>query len=213
MKIVITILLIMFCSSARADFILSSGVGSGTKISSDEKLHGERVLNANSGGGFILGVDYVALPSVSFSITGGFQLRKGQVQYQNDTVRVDNLETAVSQFYLDEGVRWRFVNRERFRMFAGSGVTLGYFSLVFDKDDFKKLTGGSTTGYHESEGSGQAGLYGEVGAEYFFNKVSGARLLAKYEKVRTGAFDNLADKSLTFEYATFHLQYIHYVNF
>jgi hypothetical protein len=201
------------CASARADFILSSGLGSGTDISSEQKLNGERVLNANSGGGLTLGIDWIAIPSVSFAITGGFQLRQGQVQYQNDEVSVNNLETAVSHFYLDEGIRWRFVNNQRFKVFAGGGLTFGYFSLVFDKDDFKKQTGGSTTGYEETEGKGQAGLYAETGVEYIFSNVSGVRLFAKYAKIHTGNFDNLADKDLTMENTNINLQYIHYVNF
>lgn len=212
MRITLGLLLLLGCTSARADFILSTGLAVGTPLDSNEKAaNGERVLDASAGGGLQLGAEWNILPFMSFVVTGGYRARTGEVQYQNETASVADLDATIWQLHVDTGARLRFINLKRFRTYVGGGLTVGYFGALFDEDDFEE-TVGNKTGFEESESKPYTGTYADAGIEYILNKKSALRLFGKYTKFKTGEFENLGKERLTLDYAVFGIQYMYYVD-
>lgn len=209
-------LLILFLSltslSASADFIFTPGATvTGPYQSAEENLAGKEVVDANTGAGLLVNLDWIVFSPLTIGIGLGYQARSATVQYKNFFATANDLDAAMIQLTAEAGAKLRFINLKRFKTFIGGGLTVGVVSFTFNENKFESITG-SSNGFEESESQSYSGIYLDAGFEYIFSNSGGLRLSGKYVEMETQEFVNLDNQSLTIDYFSVALQYMHYVN-
>jgi hypothetical protein len=202
---------LVFINSARADFILSPGAEVTSAWNSLEKSADQSLLKSNVGFGLLGNMEWRIFSPLSFGIGFGYSSRAGSANYQNSINQTTQLDTSIAQFNAEAGVKLRFINTKRIKVFVGGGLNLGSMMLVFDEDDYF-FKNGTLNGFNRSESKGYNGHYFDAGIEYIINNKNALRLSAKHQEIKTKAFENLDNRSLSYKYTSVSIQYMHYVS-
>ena len=199
---------------AFADFIASAGLQGGA-LKSENTSNGDPLLKGSQFGfkGEIeFGYSYLTLFGSVDAATGS---GKSQYNYTNpdnasDQATVNDLKTRMNLYRLSLGSRLKLIKLKKIRLFAGGGYQFGFLTLTHDENDFKNNTN-STTGFEEIERRNLNGGFAELGMEIIFTANSGLRLSAQRSFIKSDKFETLGDKELKFNYTSFALTYIEYV--
>lgn len=211
MRYLIFCFLCIMAMDARGDFVLSPGVVVNGPLSSKEKTANQKVVDGDSGIGFLGNIEWMLGPFTFGLGAGYFGGMSAKVQYLNDEASASGLDASISQLQGEAFLRFRFINTKRFKWFFGGGASVGSMNMVFDQKNFEEMTG-SETGFNWEESQSYNGNFIESGIEYVMTNKSALRLLARQNYLKTGEFENLGNKSLTMSHSTVGVQYLHYVD-
>ena len=204
----------MLPSLALADFIANFGLHAG-KLESENTVINKPVVDSPIYG--INGEIEFGWPYLTFFGRFDFNQGTGKTQYNftdadnaSNTATAEDLKTTVRLSKLSGGVRVKILKLKKFRLYVGGGVQAGFLSMIYDKDDFKKENG-NTIGFEEDEQRNVKGGFAEAGMEIIFDHNSGIRLSAQRTSLSSDQFDTLNREKLKFNYTTFSINYIEYV--
>lgn len=209
--LILILLSLSLTHSARADFILSPGAEVTSAWKSLEKSSDQHLLKGNLGFGLIGSMEWRIFSPLSFGIGLGYSSRAGSSNYQNNINQTTQLDTSIAQFNAEAGVKLRFINTKRIKVFIGGGLSLGSIMLTFDEDDYL-FKNDTLNGLNRSESKGYNGHYFDAGVEYIINNKNALRFSAKHQEIKTKAFENIDNRSLSYKYTAFSIQYMHYVS-
>jgi len=194
-----------------ADFILSPGVELTSTMKSEEKEGNSNLLKGDVGFGFVGSMEWRLISPLSFGIGLGYSSRTGHSLFQNQDVTLTDLQTTISQFNAEAGIKLRIINTRKVKLFIGGGISIGSMALTFDKDDFIDRTH-SLIGFESGETKGYQGHYFDAGIEYIINNKNALRFSAKHQQIETDDFENLNNQSVSLSNTSFSIQYMHYVS-
>lgn len=214
MKKMLIVLLIVLPTQAFADFVANFGLHGG-KIESENTVMDKPVVKSPIYG--FNGEIEFGWPYLTFFGRFDFSQGNGKSQYNFtdpddalNTATVEDLKTTIRFSKLSGGIRVKLLKMKYFRLYVGGGLHAGFLSLSYDKDDFKQEQG-NTIGFEEDERKNIRGGFAEAGMEIIVDHNSGIRLSAQRTSMSSDQFDTLNREKLKFNYTTFSLNYIEYI--
>lgn len=209
------ILFLLIPGVVHADFIASAGLQGGALESGNFSTE-DKPLVRSPQFGFKGEIEF---GSPYITVFGGldFGTGTGKTQYDytnpdnaSDTATVNDLKAITNLYRLSGGLRIKLIKLQKFRLYVGGGLHVGMLNLTYDKEDFKSRNG-TTIGFEEAERNNLHGGFGEVGMEIIFTANSGIRVAAQRSSMNTDQFKTLGNEKLTFNYTSFSLSYMEYI--
>jgi hypothetical protein len=213
------IFIFAFSIEAKADFILSPGVGVTSSYESDATdTSGRRILKMNPGFGFDGSFEIPVFKYFSLTASLNYTSNSGKTQYNftdpdntSISASVSDLDTSSFNLSGSIGARLRFINTKKLKIFLGGGFSSGILGLTYNKSEFEDRTG-SLVGFEDMESQSLAGSYQEAGGEYILTNKSALRVFARLVQFETNEFKTLGNQKVSADYTQFLVQYMHYVD-
>lgn len=213
------IFILLVSIEAKANFILSPGVGVTSSYESDAtSSSGKRILEMNPGFGFDGSFEILVLKYFSLTASLNYTGNSGETQYNftdpdNTAISasVSDLDTTSFNLSGSIGARLRFINTKKLRIFLGGGLSSGILGLTYNQSEFEDRTG-SQVGFEDTESQSLSGTYQEAGGEYILTNKSALRVFARLVQFETNEFKTLGNQKVTADYTQFLVQYMHYVD-